>query len=179
MIAIGFSLAPLQWLWARVQHLDDLGDGGCLLDLVGSRSPILDVQADLCKHATAASREIPFLATHFASSPSMLRRVLDGFVLAVLAASALVWWRFQHVFEQWPFRLLLMLSSEDLGELAAEFYRAPRCCLDAGMSLKLREAFPYSPLGSLKILALLARGFAWVGERLGATGPGPWPFTDE
>eukprot|EP00959_Pyramimonas_sp_CCMP1952_P111769 2337773-Pyramimonas_sp.AAC.1 len=41
-VAMAFMLHPLQWVFARLQHLD--AAKGCLLDVVGSESPFKAVQ---------------------------------------------------------------------------------------------------------------------------------------
>eukprot|EP00959_Pyramimonas_sp_CCMP1952_P212568 4447772-Pyramimonas_sp.AAC.1 len=42
-VAVSFALKPVQWLWARIQHLD--GRDSCLLDVVGDRSPFQSAQS--------------------------------------------------------------------------------------------------------------------------------------
>eukprot|EP00959_Pyramimonas_sp_CCMP1952_P408526 8561985-Pyramimonas_sp.AAC.1 len=61
---------------------------------------------------------------------------------ALFCESAFVWWRFQLVLEQWPFRLLLWSRHSYNSWIVHVFFHVKACCLDDAFSLKLRSMYP-------------------------------------
>lgn len=132
-----FVMVPLDWLWARLQKLDDQ----CLLpDLVGEHSPVSLTMRRLLAMLTGEDTELLTLWAHFQGSAVSYRRAQEVAFLAILAGYALLWWRFDQEFSQWPFQLVKLLGP-DAPKVAGRFFATPRCCLDRNFSCKVRARF--------------------------------------
>ncbi len=65
---------------------------------------------------------------------------------AVLGISAQIWWRFELVFDAWPYRLLLLcdpdVPASEKRARARELKDAKECCLDLPCTRQIKKKHP-------------------------------------
>ena len=147
-LQICFLMEPLDWLWQRVQFLDE------------NSSPLWDLQFPATNPCTAALESYAKLLT---SSPSdtgldvlfshvrygLLFDEINDFVLSArtqgLTTAAQIHWRLAEVFSQWPYPLAQLShprsTDAEKRALCDLFFHTPLCCLDKACSGKLRVLF--------------------------------------
>ncbi|CAK0895533.1 unnamed protein product [Prorocentrum cordatum] len=138
-IAVTFVLQPLEWVWSRLQHLDD--QTGTLALIVGSTSPFRVVQTALLDFVNAPSPAVQRLLHHYMGDARALDLVQAECLHVVLCASSFIWFRFERTLEWWPFKLLLWANNPGHDYVVDEFFATPRCCLEDSMSIKLRDLY--------------------------------------
>ena len=70
LLCSSVCLRPEEWLWARLQHLDQ--EGGLLLDITCGSNPIDHAQLDLCRMLLEPSKRLDMLWYHFAFNPDLV-----------------------------------------------------------------------------------------------------------
>ena len=138
-VAVTFVLKPLEWIWARLQHLDE-ASGGTLALVAGDESPFRVVQHALSDFVMAPSVAVQCLLHHYTRDARALDTVQAECLHVVLCASSFIWFRFENTLETWPFRLLLWANHE-YEYVVDEFFAAPCCCLEDSTSMKLRNMY--------------------------------------
>jgi hypothetical protein len=135
-----FTLRSLDWLWSRLQHIDG---SFALQNTVCESSPFVHVQRELADMACAPNPPLlEALLWQFELEEANQRLATSLALESILAASALIWWRFELVLNSWPFSLLKLVTctnSVDAVAITTAFFAEPLCCLDSMMSLKLRK----------------------------------------
>jgi hypothetical protein len=135
---------PLARMWHRLEFLDQRG--AILLDLVRpSLDPFLFAQqchADMLMKPSSGS-ELDLLWHQFSRSSEELCAAKTAVCSTLVSIACQVWWRFQVVFSDWPFRLVQILYADPdrALQLATEFMEMPECCLEPLMASKVRALF--------------------------------------
>lgn len=145
-----FVTEALDWLWHRVQHLDeDPGSWSLSIGTDPSTSPFHVCVRRLTSLLTAPLPETTMSALwrhhRFHKSAADLSRFVEEARIVIVGMIAQVVWRFVVPFSTWPYKLARMVrpgvSARERLSLAAELLSARPCCVDMYCSQKLRDAY--------------------------------------
>jgi hypothetical protein len=142
-----FVLEPLDWLWQRLQHLDEQSKP--LFEITTpSRSPFIAVEKRLSAFLQCSFAETSLTAVwnHYSYERTEAdnQELTSEIVNMVLKVVAQVRWRFTMFFEAWPFPLVRLcdpaVPESEKAKVAESLFSAPPCCVDAYCSQKIRLA---------------------------------------
>ena len=112
----------VDWLWSRLQHVDEQGTG-CLLDLAfDSRNPLLVVQENLFELLTTPSSAMSLVWWHYGEDDDMLIYVENVAQEVALSLPCQLAWKF-GAYDESPFSLLRMLDPPRSVEVSDNFLR--------------------------------------------------------
>ena len=140
---------PIDWLWARLQHLDEQSGG--LFDIQrASTSPFVECQKQLTDMMVMEVRGSPLqcVVGHFTGCDPDFdwEGLYDGIRLSTLSTGAYVYWRLVCVLDDWPFTLLVLVhrcsSAQEIDHVLRRFGTCADCCLGASCGHKIRDFFP-------------------------------------
>jgi hypothetical protein len=104
MAAVTFCLAPLHWLFARLQVVDE--QDWALYDLIcgGQRNPLMQAMVDLAEQVNnGAHARLSVLFRHYELSPEKLTDLQDICFSMILEAYVLLWFFFGAGLGRFPF----------------------------------------------------------------------------
>ena len=151
VLTLSWSCEPLEWLLARIQHLDE--SSHCLTECANPRrSPFRNALRRLSHIVIADSLRgtyvcaiIDYADVAFDGNQEIKSEFLRSLWVACLRAAAQVFWRFVLQYEAWPFRLALLadasLAEAEYVRVAEDLYAASMCCLDPWCSQRVRNLF--------------------------------------
>ena len=135
---------PVDKLSARLQHLD--AESGTAGEAVGHRGAVYNAQRaywEMLHPGDGPSKRYSVEGLLRIHDTEDRAGALADMRMAILSMSAQVWCRFELVFKDWPWRLLLLSDpcepAETKARVREDFVNSPPCCLDAAFSEGLRE----------------------------------------
>ncbi len=151
VISVLFSVIsePMDWLMARIQHLDD------------TASPLWDIQlpnknpfsavwqrwSDMLLKPISETCLGPLLR-HFAvgKTEDEFLLIVRGAMMCIITVAAQFQWRIIDTWSDWPWNLAAICHPSIPGQrrlaLAEELFKTNVCCLDAPCTRKIRKLFP-------------------------------------
>jgi hypothetical protein len=140
---ISVATQPVDHLMQRLQALDEAG--GVLLDLQSCADPIHRCLQSLFANATTmVPKAMVGLMIFFAIKGSDFTTCLRQYIFRLsFALASLIWFNLESLFSAAPYALLGLVSATSTDEtrrtLAERFFNTAECCLDRGVSLKIRR----------------------------------------
>ena len=136
-----FALKEAEWLWARLQHLDETSQ---LLDLIGDDSDITHVQKRIAEMVTTVSDELQPLFHQYENDKHLVEFCELTVFESLLTFYVLQWWRFEVLLSSWPWLLLRILLTHDKRkqlDILKAFFADYECELEPLMAAKIRRLF--------------------------------------
>ena len=148
ILQVSFVAEPVDWLWQRLQHLDD--NSQSLIDACSQkRSPFIAAarrSSDMLLQPEDESALAPLLLHALygttAAEQDSFRSELRTMIASVVTQ---LYWRFILMFKCWPFPLVCLadqsLTENDWLDVVRKLYQADECCLDWDCARKMRAQF--------------------------------------
>ena len=145
IVLANFISQPLDHVWHRVQHLDDVGGGfkDCVIDKTNPFAQACRSMISMLKDIEAG-HELDTLFWYYAEDPASQQHLdlLTEIRASVSSMMAQTVWRFLWAHEHsWIARLVKMVDARttvsEKHDIAAKFFRAPSCCKEQHFDMKV------------------------------------------
>lgn len=150
-LQISFIGEPLDWLWQRIQHLDEQAAPFLQLQRLETNPFVVTLKSYtnllLTPYNQNDLRALFRHATHLQPQDIVDSLISDVRKLA-LTQAAQVHWRLADVYDSWPYHFAKLSdpcwSEADRRQLIDNFFKENTCCIDQSCSRKIRALFPHA-----------------------------------